>query len=826
MRLASIATCSAAIAFLALLCAAAAQSIAPTALQTLEAPMDVDAPQINKLTTIARTRGLVRVIARVARPANVPVDRIGAAEVAAAKNQFVKRAQELGVAVAEPIAGLPLVVVEVTADQLRQLAAAGLVSEVAEDVSDPPTLQDSIPLVNADDAANLGATGAGQTIAILDTGVEATHPFFGGRIVSEACFSTTSAANGSTTVCPGGANSTAAGSAAPCGNPGCNHGTHVAGIAAGLGTARRGVAPQANIIAIQVFSLFTDLPGGPQTCANNGVASPCIRSFTSDQIRGLQRVFDLRNNFTIAAANMSLGGGNFATCDTDTRKPLVDQLRGARIATVISSGNGSSSTGVGAPGCITTAITVGNTMKNDTLAGTSDSADVVDLLAPGTNITSSVLSGNFGAMSGTSMAAPHVAGAFAALRSVQNLTVDQIEQALESTGVPITDTRNNLTRPRINLEAAVQMIQHGWKHNDLTIAAGGAAATINPAGYTWDVDKTQHVVYRGTDGHIHELWFSSSTWNWSHNDLTIAAGGPAAASDPAGYTWDVDKTQHVVYRGTDGHIHELWFSSSTWNWSHNDLTIAAGGPAAASDPAGYTWDVDKTQHVVYRGTDGHIHELWFSSSTWNWSHNDLTIAAGGPAAASDPAGYTWDVDKTQHVVYRGTDGHIHELWFSSSTWNWSHNDLTITAGGAAAASDPAGYTWDVDKTQHAVYRGTDGHIHELWFSSSTWNWSHNDLTIAAGGAAATINPAGYTWDVDKTQHVVYRGTDGHIHELWFSSSTWNWSHNDLTIAAGGAAAASDPAGYTWDVDKTQHVVSRGTDGHIHELWFSLPPNLM
>jgi hypothetical protein len=156
---------------------------------------------------------------------------------------------------------------------------------------------------------------------------------------------------------------------------------------------------------------------------------------------------------------------------------------------------------------------------------------------------------------------------------------------------------------------------------------------------------------------------------WDQNDLTNAAGAPGAAGDPAGYTWDVDKTQHVVYRGSDSHIHELWLSGLSFpsNWNHNDLTNAAGAPGAAGVPTGYTWDVDKTEHVDYRGTDGHIHELWFNGA---WNHNDLTnatpIPTRAPGAASDPAGYTWDVDKTQHVVYLGSDGHIHELWFNGA----------------------------------------------------------------------------------------------------------------------------------------------------------------
>jgi hypothetical protein len=49
-----------------------------------------------------------------------------------------------------------------------------------------------------------------------------------------------------------------------------------------------------------------------------------------------------------------------------------------------------------------------------------------------------------------------------------------------------------------------------------------------------------------------------------------------------------------------------------------------------------------------------------------WNRADLTAATGAADAAGDPAGYTWNIDSTQHVVYRGTDGHIHELWFSLS----------------------------------------------------------------------------------------------------------------------------------------------------------------
>jgi hypothetical protein len=341
-----------------------------------------------------------------------------------------------------------------------------------------------------------------------------------------------------------------------------------------------------------------------------------------------------------------------------------------------------------------------------------------------------------------------------------------------------------------------------WSSNDLTAAAQAPLCAGNPFGYTWDVDNTQHDVYRGFDSHIHELWFNGA---WHHNDLTTAAGSPPAASDPIGYTWDVDRTQHVVFIGSDSHVHELWFSGA---WHHNDLTNAAGAPPAAGRPAGYTYAVDRTEHVVYRGADAHIHELWFNGA---WHHNDLTAAAGAPLSASNPTGYSWSVDGTEHAVYRGFDGHIHELWFNGA---WHHNDLSAAAGAPLATGDPFGYTWAVDSTQHNVYRGSDGHVHELWFNSA---WHHNDLTDAAGGPPlAGSNPVGFTWDVDSTEHVVYRGADGRIHELWFNGV---WNYNDLTNAAGGRPLAQGkPTGYTWAVDKTEHVVYRDSANRVQELY--------
>jgi subtilisin family serine protease len=141
------------------------------------------------------------------------------------------------------------------------------------------------------------------------------------------------------------------------------------------------------------------------------------------------------------------------------RKTSIDNLAGKNIATVIASGNEGFTDAVGAPGCISTAVTVGSVTKSDTVSDFSNSAPMVDLLAPGSRINSSVLGDLFGTMSGTSMATPHVAGAFAALSSkAADKSVAEILDALESTGQPITDSRNSLTKPRIDVKAALDAL--------------------------------------------------------------------------------------------------------------------------------------------------------------------------------------------------------------------------------------------------------------------------------------------------------------------------------------------------------------------------------
>ena len=158
---------------------------------------------------------------------------------------------------------LPAVVMTVDQQGMAELLSEKLVVAVEADRLLSSTLAGSTPMIGAAALHDAGLTGDGQTVAILDSGVQASHPFLGGRVVEEACYSTTDASVSATSECPGGAQSvTGPGTAAPCSGSGCGHGTHVAGIAAGFqgapGNALSGVANEAEIIAIQVFSRIDD----------------------------------------------------------------------------------------------------------------------------------------------------------------------------------------------------------------------------------------------------------------------------------------------------------------------------------------------------------------------------------------------------------------------------------------------------------------------------------------------------------------------------------------------------------------------------------------
>ncbi len=359
---------------------------------------------------------------------------------------------------------VPWIAATVTRTELQRLLRHPDVLSVHQDLLMRPTLAQSTATIHAPPVWRFGYTGTGWTVAVLDSGVDSDHPFLAGRVAEQACFSSTVAADSSTSLCPGGASeSTAPGSGEPCGISGCEHGTHVAGIAAGSDLTMAGVGRSAQVIAIQVYSRVSSV----SLCSPD--PSPCILSYTSDQVRALEHVIDLAgpaNGRRIAAANLSLSFGVFSsTCDSlegmDAVKLAVDHLRSLGIATTASSGNDGSTTGLGAPACVSGVISVGATFDGfDVIASYSNRSASLSLVAPGSSITSSIPGGAFATFSGTSMAAPHVAGAWAVLKQLTPAaSVSAILSAMRATAVPVSDFAG--TYHRFALDRAALLLNGG-----------------------------------------------------------------------------------------------------------------------------------------------------------------------------------------------------------------------------------------------------------------------------------------------------------------------------------------------------------------------------
>ena len=453
-----------------------------------------------RIKDVAASDGAVRVIVGLKAPPELSAPIADTAEATEQLREGIERLQDDLVRDLRPLLRgdnryeitrfdyIPYVAVNASPAVLEHLEARSDVISIAEEAVASDAMIETRDQINSDWATNNGFTGSGRAVVVIGTGVDTNHAMLSSKLVSAACYSTSVPPNAN--LCPSGASSsTAIGSGTPCTQSNCDHETHVAGIALGnqvtVGSAFTGVARDSSLISIKTSSL-------------EGAGVRTIRE--ADVLSALNRAYALRTSYSIASVNLSNTFATTATgapvaypseCDADfsAMADIVAKLKVAKIGVVAAAGN-SRATLPGRtfpPACLTDVVAVSATTKTafgaEAIPAYAMFNFSIDLLAPGgvdsgaTTPNSNILSAQAAGItppaapdarahatdttytyrSGTSMAAPHVAGAFAVLKAANtSATSEAIQRQLErTTTVTLRPTINDPLVSRIDVQAAL-----------------------------------------------------------------------------------------------------------------------------------------------------------------------------------------------------------------------------------------------------------------------------------------------------------------------------------------------------------------------------------
>jgi subtilisin family serine protease len=383
------------------------------------------------------------------------------AYVQGVQHRLLRRSVE-GLTVTRRYGSVPAVAARIRRTALEQLQEDPEIESIEIDREGGGQLRESVVAIGGDQVRNLyGLTGKGVRVAVLDTGLDLTHPDFGGSIVAQQCFTRNA--------CPPLRSVTGA-----SGQDDHGHGSNVAGVIGSRGArSPRGFAPEVELVSVKINN------------QNNS-------GFESDWVAGLDWVYSNLATLRVKVVNASIGTtqlhANDGSCDRShvAMARAIRNLTEAGVTVFTSSGNQGSPTSLPSPSCVTGAIAVGavydgnvgaqpsggGTYRNRSAAfpACSDpqtslslitcftnSNQRLDMVAPGAPILSAGLRGGTSTFWGTSQASPAAAGVAALmLQCNPSLTPAEIKAHLQRTGVQTRDPKNGLSFASIRALPAVR----------------------------------------------------------------------------------------------------------------------------------------------------------------------------------------------------------------------------------------------------------------------------------------------------------------------------------------------------------------------------------
>ena len=655
------------------------------------------------------------------------------------------------------------------AQDLPRLAALPGVKRIFPDRRVHAMLEQSVPLIGAPQVWNMvdgngqPVTGQGITVAVIDTGVDYTHPDLGGCL-------------GAGCKVIGGYDFVNR-DADPMDDNG--HGTHCAGIIAASGTIT-GVAPGARLLAYKVLN--------DKGWGNN-----------SDIIAALERATDPDGNPNTDDAadviSMSLGGEGDPD---DPTSQAVDAAVAAGSVVVVAAGNaGPSYRTISSPAVARRALAVGASDKADAIAEFSSRGPVPgewaikpDVLAPGVAIRSTVpLTGALGnpdryrELSGTSMATPHVAGAAALLRQLHpTWTPEQIKANLMNTArdlgldpyvqgagrirvdaaatVPALVVPGSLSLGLDDLTLPVWRVTRPLTVTNVSTAAQSCTFSISsilPAGITVTLVPTQ-VVFAPGQGH--SLTFTVEVDNgsvpmpdampYAYSGAVAAQCGTASLSVPFAFIKAPQLILHLDATPTNGFLSYVVVHDATKDWTADYHRF----PIAAITRTTYTVLAPAGTYNVIVGFDDE-----------NQRNNRLVVREGVSITATTHVTVTSaDASHAVTIVPRDHRGQIisTEPWstLSAAVWELHHGpsgfDLVQVAGGFPVdwhfSDVSSNYTWTWQAVAsagsgsgdlHALSGKLRGITGDATLENDPATYLHQRVQVRAGPITQTLSLKGW-----------------------------------------------------------------------------------